>query len=84
MVRRCLVVDLIVRGKITMPNRIGFDNEKYIAEQSAEILQRIEQFGDKLFLEFAENCYMTIMRRGFCPVMILMLKCGYCRNLKIK
>jgi len=35
-----------------MPNRIGFDNEKYIAEQSAEILRRIEQFGDKLFLEF--------------------------------
>jgi uncharacterized protein (UPF0371 family) len=35
-----------------MPNKIGFDNEKYIAEQSAEILQRIEQFGDKLFLEF--------------------------------
>ncbi|MBN2041343.1 MAG: DUF1846 domain-containing protein [Spirochaetes bacterium] len=31
---------------------IGFDNEKYIAEQSAEILKRIEQFGDKLFLEF--------------------------------
>ncbi|HNY90156.1 MAG TPA: DUF1846 domain-containing protein [bacterium] len=35
-----------------MPARIGFDNEKYLAEQSAEILNRIEQFGDKLFLEF--------------------------------
>jgi uncharacterized protein (UPF0371 family) len=33
-------------------NRIGFDNEKYIAEQSAEILKRIEQFGDRLILEF--------------------------------
>jgi len=32
--------------------RTGFDNEKYLTEQSAEILQRIHQFGDKLFLEF--------------------------------
>jgi uncharacterized protein (UPF0371 family) len=35
-----------------MRNSIGFDNEKYLAEQSAEILKRIEQFDDKLFLEF--------------------------------
>ncbi len=35
-----------------MTGRIGFDNEKYIAEQSAAILQRIERCGDKLFLEF--------------------------------
>ncbi|HNW60991.1 MAG TPA: DUF1846 domain-containing protein [bacterium] len=35
-----------------MPARIGFDNDKYLAEQSAEILRRIGQFGDKLFLEF--------------------------------
>jgi len=35
-----------------MESWIGFDNEKYLAEQSAEILHRIDQFGDKLFLEF--------------------------------
>lgn len=35
-----------------MLNKIGFDNEKYLAEQSAEILKRIDQFGEKLFLEF--------------------------------
>ncbi len=35
-----------------MLNKIGFDNEKYIKEQSAEILKRIDQFGEKLFLEF--------------------------------
>ncbi|MBN1306761.1 MAG: DUF1846 domain-containing protein [Chitinispirillaceae bacterium] len=35
-----------------MRSKIGFDNEKYLAEQSDEILKRIEQFGDKLFLEF--------------------------------
>jgi uncharacterized protein (UPF0371 family) len=35
-----------------MPSGIGFDNEKYLAQQSGEILRRIGQFGDKLFLEF--------------------------------
>jgi uncharacterized protein (UPF0371 family) len=35
-----------------MSPKIGFDNEKYLAEQSAEILRRIGQFGDKLYLEF--------------------------------
>ncbi len=35
-----------------MQAKIGFDNEKYLAEQSAEILRRIGQFGGKLFLEF--------------------------------
>ncbi|MHC5055187.1 MAG: DUF1846 domain-containing protein [Planctomycetota bacterium] len=30
----------------------GFDNEKYLAEQSAEILERVERFGNKLYLEF--------------------------------
>ncbi len=30
----------------------GFDNEKYLAEQSTEILRRIDQFGEKLYLEF--------------------------------
>jgi len=35
-----------------MPNGLAFDNEKYLAEQSAEIIHRIGQFGDKLFLEF--------------------------------
>jgi len=30
----------------------GFDNEKYLAEQSAEILERVERFGNRLYLEF--------------------------------
>ena len=30
----------------------AFDNEKYIAEQAAEILERVNKFGDKLYLEF--------------------------------
>ena len=35
-----------------MPKRIGFDNEKYIAEQSAAILERVTKFENKLYLEF--------------------------------
>ena len=32
--------------------RIGFDNEKYLAEQSAAILERVSKFENKLYLEF--------------------------------
>lgn len=31
---------------------IGFDNEKYLEEQTAEILRRADLFGNKLYLEF--------------------------------
>ncbi|NQT24110.1 DUF1846 domain-containing protein [candidate division KSB1 bacterium] len=30
----------------------GFDNEKYLSQQSAAILERVEQFDGKLYLEF--------------------------------
>ena len=33
-------------------HRIGFDNEKYLAEQTKEILKRVKQFNNKLYLEF--------------------------------
>ena len=32
--------------------RIGFDNEKYLKEQTASILERVGRFNDKLYLEF--------------------------------
>lgn len=35
-----------------MTSKIGFDNEKYLAEQSAAILERVERFDAKLYLEF--------------------------------
>jgi len=35
-----------------MPKWIGFDNEKYLAEQTAAINERVARFGDKLYLEF--------------------------------
>jgi uncharacterized protein (UPF0371 family) len=35
-----------------MARRIGFDNEKYLAEQTAAIRERVAQYRDKLYLEF--------------------------------
>lgn len=35
-----------------MPQRVGFDNEKYLKEQSEAILQRVNESGEKLYLEF--------------------------------
>jgi uncharacterized protein (UPF0371 family) len=35
-----------------MPSVIGFDNEKYLAQQSEAILERVNRFDDKLYLEF--------------------------------
>jgi len=33
-------------------NHIGFDNEKYLREQTAAILERVGRFNNKLYLEF--------------------------------
>jgi len=33
-------------------NLIGFDNEKYLREQTSAILERVNRFNDKLYLEF--------------------------------
>jgi uncharacterized protein (UPF0371 family) len=35
-----------------MQDAIGFDNDRYLQEQSEAILSRVERFGDKLYLEF--------------------------------
>jgi uncharacterized protein (UPF0371 family) len=35
-----------------MQDAIGFDNDKYLQEQSAAILERVRCFGNKLYLEF--------------------------------
>ncbi len=38
-------------------NKIGFDNQKYILTQSAEIRKRIATFGGKLYLEFGGKLF---------------------------
>ena len=35
-----------------MAGKIGFDNEKYLKEQTQAILERVEKFNNKLYLEF--------------------------------
>ena len=35
-----------------MPTKAAFNNEKYLREQTSKILERVNQFGDKLYLEF--------------------------------
>jgi len=35
-----------------MAARTGFDNEKYLREQTAAIVERVNQFNNKLYLEF--------------------------------
>jgi len=37
---------------MTDTNRVGFDNEKYLGEQTAAILERVGRFNNKLYLEF--------------------------------
>ncbi len=37
--------------------KLGYDNDKYILTQSANIRQRIAQFGGKLYLEFGGKLY---------------------------
>jgi len=36
----------------TMTRVVGFDNDRYLAEQTAAIVERVTQCGDKLYLEF--------------------------------
>ena len=35
-----------------MPKTLGFDNEKYLREQTSAILERVNRFNNKLYLEF--------------------------------
>ncbi len=38
-------------------NQIGFDNKKYLSLQSEKIQERIDAFGDKLYLEFGGKLF---------------------------
>ena len=50
---------------------IGFDNEKYLQMQSAHIRERINQFDNKLYLEFGgklfDDYHASRVLPGFCP-----------------
>ena len=46
-----------VRKGLSLHMRQGFDNEKYIELQAANIRKRIAQFGGKLYLEFGGKLF---------------------------
>jgi len=54
-----------------MPSKIGFDNDKYLEEQSAAILERAQRFDNKLYLEFGGKLifdyHASRVLRGFDP-----------------
>ncbi|MDD3218174.1 MAG: DUF1846 domain-containing protein [Lachnospiraceae bacterium] len=51
--------------------KIGFDNEKYLSMQSAHIAERINQFDNKLYLEFGgklfDDYHASRVLPGFAP-----------------
>lgn len=62
--------------------RIGFDSKKYLEMQTKKILERIDKFGDKLYLEFGgklfDDFHAARVMPGFAPdnkiVMLSQLK----------
>jgi len=51
--------------------KIGFDNDKYLKMQSEHIRERIEKFGNKLYLEFGgklfDDYHASRVLPGFAP-----------------
>ncbi|MBN2516485.1 MAG: DUF1846 domain-containing protein [Deltaproteobacteria bacterium] len=56
--------------------KIGFDNEKYIKEQTEEILERVERFDNKLYLEFGGKLLFDFHAARVLP--------GYDPNVKMR
>jgi uncharacterized protein (UPF0371 family) len=54
-----------------MLSPIGFDNERYLEQQSAAILERVKEFNSKLYLEFGGklvyDCHAARVLPGFHP-----------------
>jgi len=50
--RRHKIVIVMKKDVNHMASKTGFDNEKYLQEQTAAILERVNQFNNKLYLEF--------------------------------
>ena len=58
------VYDVVRKGMPTSM-RQGFDNEKYIELQAANIRKRIAQFGGKLYLEFGGKLFVALIHGEF-------------------
>jgi len=59
-----------------MIQKTGFDNEKYIREQTTEILDRVRRFGNKLYLEFGGKLLYDFHAARVLP--------GYDPNVKMR
>jgi uncharacterized protein (UPF0371 family) len=59
-----------------MVNVIGFDNEKYLAEQTEEIQRRAKQDGNKLYIEFGGKLMTDMHAARVLP--------GYDPNVKLR
>jgi uncharacterized protein (UPF0371 family) len=56
--------------------KIGFDNEKYLKEQTAAILQRVKKFNNKLYLEFGGKLFFDYHASRVLP--------GFDSNVKMR
>ena len=59
-----------------MATETAFDNEKYMKEQTSEILERVNKFGDKLYLEFGGKLLYDYHAARVLP--------GYDPNIKMR
>ena len=59
-----------------MEAKMAFDNEKYIKEQTSEILERVEKFKNKLYLEFGGKLLYDYHASRVLP--------GYDSNIKMR
>ena len=49
---------------MTSAELIGFDNEKYLKEQTSAILERVNRFNDKLYIEFGGKILYDYHAKG--------------------
>lgn len=59
-----------------MANAIGFDNDKYLTEQTAAIQERVKRFNNKLYLEFGGKLLWDMHAARVLP--------GYDPNVKMR
>ena len=59
-----------------MTTETAFDNEKYMTEQTSKILERVNKFGDKLYLEFGGKLLFDYHAARVLP--------GYDPNIKMR
>lgn len=66
----------LIKKSATKTPPVGFDNEKYLKEQTKEILKRVKQFNNKLYLEFGGKLGYDYHAARVLP--------GYDENIKLK